>query len=83
MAILIYLGVGSKKSKLHSIKNLGAYYSQFRIILGTNLFRVYFFVCYLFFFSIAQQPLVGQDLLIIGFIITLRHTTLGRTPLDE
>jgi hypothetical protein len=26
----------------------------------------------------ARQPLVGK-----GFTITLRHTTLGRTPLDE
>jgi hypothetical protein len=34
--------------------------------------------------SVAQQPLVDQSLLIIGgFTITLRHTTLGRTPLDE
>ena len=33
----------------------------------------------------AQQLLVGQGLLIIdrGFTITLRHTTLCRTPLDE
>ena len=32
----------------------------------------------------AQQPLVSQGLLTIeGFTITLRHTTLGRTPLDE
>jgi len=32
----------------------------------------------------VQQPLVGQDLLHNrGFMITLRHTTLGRTPLDE
>jgi hypothetical protein len=30
--------------------------------------------------SIAQQRLVGQGLL---FTITLRHTTLGRTPLDR
>jgi hypothetical protein len=35
----------------------------------------------IFFFSIAQQPTVGQGLLI--FTITLRHTTLGRSPLDE
>jgi hypothetical protein len=32
----------------------------------------------------AQQPLVGQDLLIIEASRThSRHTTLGRTPLDE
>jgi hypothetical protein len=30
------------------------------------------------FFPMAQQPLVGR-----GFMITLGHTTLGRTPLDE
>jgi hypothetical protein len=33
-----------------------------------------------------QQPLVGQGLLIIeasGFTITLRHTTLDRTRLEE
>jgi hypothetical protein len=34
-----------------------------------------------FFFTMAQQPLIGQGLLII--MITLRHTTIGRTPLDE
>jgi len=28
----------------------------------------------------SQQPLVGQGLF---FTITLRHTTLGRAPLDE
>jgi hypothetical protein len=32
----------------------------------------------------ARQPLGGLGLLIFqGFTITLRHTTLGRTPLDE
>jgi hypothetical protein len=32
----------------------------------------------------AQQPLVGQGLLIFrDFTITLRHTTLGMTPLDK
>jgi hypothetical protein len=32
----------------------------------------------------AQQPLVGQGLLPIEtFTNTLRHTTLGRIPLDE
>jgi hypothetical protein len=36
---------------------------------------------YIYVFPIALQPLVGQGLLI--FTITLRHTTLGRTPLDE
>ena len=30
-----------------------------------------------------QQPLVGQGLLIIEASRLLRHTTLGRTPLDE
>jgi hypothetical protein len=37
-----------------------------------------------FFFSMAQQPLGGLGRLILRrFTITLRHTTLGRTPLDE
>jgi len=37
-----------------------------------------------FFFVIVQQPLVGQGLPHYrGFTIILRHTTLGRTPLDE
>jgi hypothetical protein len=37
------------------------------------------------FFSIAQQPLVGQGLLIIGASRShsFSHTTLGRTPLNE
>ena len=31
----------------------------------------------------ARKPLVGQDLLFIeALIVTLRHTTLGRTPLN-
>ena len=34
-------------------------------------------------FTMAQQPLVGQSPRYRGFTITLRHTTLGRTPLDE
>jgi hypothetical protein len=38
-----------------------------------------------FFFPKAQQPLVGQYLLIIrgSRSRSFRHTTLGRTPLDE
>jgi hypothetical protein len=38
-----------------------------------------------FFFPMARQPLGGLGLLISrGFAIThFRHTTLGRTPLDE
>jgi hypothetical protein len=37
------------------------------------------------FFPMARQPLEGLGLLIFrGFVIThFRHTTLGRTPLDE
>jgi hypothetical protein len=42
---------------------------------------------YSFFFPMARQPLGGLGLPIFrGFVITLyffRHTTLGRTPLDE
>jgi len=34
-------------------------------------------------FFTAQQPLVGQGLLIISFKITFRHTTLRRNLLDE
>jgi len=35
-------------------------------------------------FSMAQQPPVGHELLIIkGLTVTRRHTTVGRTPLDE
>jgi hypothetical protein len=38
-----------------------------------------------FFFSMAQQPVEGQGLLIIeaSRSHSNRHTTLGRTPLDE
>jgi hypothetical protein len=36
------------------------------------------------FFPMARQPLGGLGCLIFrGFTITLRHTTVGRTPLDE
>jgi len=32
----------------------------------------------------AQQPPLDQGLVYyLGFAITLRHTTVGRTPLDE
>jgi hypothetical protein len=35
-------------------------------------------------FPVAQQPKSGLGrLLLVGFQITLRHSTLGRTPLDE
>jgi hypothetical protein len=38
----------------------------------------------LFFFQWLESPLGGQGCLSFwGFTITLRHTTLGRTPLDE
>jgi hypothetical protein len=38
----------------------------------------------LFFCPMSQQPLGGLGRLIFrGFTIRLRHTTLGRTPLDE
>ena len=33
------------------------------------------------FFAMVQHPLVGPHYR--GFIITLRHSTVGRTPLDE
>jgi hypothetical protein len=41
--------------------------------------------CICLFFSMARQPLGGLGRIIFrGFTITLfRHTTLGRTPLDE
>ena len=35
------------------------------------------------FFLIVRQPLVGLDFLFGDSSITIRHTTLGRTPLDE
>jgi hypothetical protein len=46
----------------------------------TSLYYGHFFLQSNFSYM-AQQPLVGQDLLV--FKITLRHTTLGITPLDE
>jgi hypothetical protein len=45
------------------------------------VFLVFFFV---FVLPMARQPLGGLGLVILRrFTITLRHTTLGRTPLDE
>jgi hypothetical protein len=45
--------------------------------------KTYIYI-YIFFFPMARQPLGGLGRLIFrGFTITLRHTTLGRTPLDE
>jgi hypothetical protein len=38
----------------------------------------------MFLFTMAREPLGGLGRLIVsGFAITLRHSTLGRTPLDE
>jgi len=31
----------------------------------------------------VQRPLVRQGIYFRGFVITLRHTTLGRTPMEE
>jgi len=40
-------------------------------------------VVYIYIFSMAQQPPVDQNLLIvIRFMITLRHTTCSRSPLE-
>jgi hypothetical protein len=38
----------------------------------------------IFFSSMARQPYMGRaSSFRQGFMVTLRHTTLGRTPLDE
>jgi hypothetical protein len=51
------------------------------ILLLANM-GLYVFI--IFVFPVAQQPLVGQGLLIIETSRShFRHTTLGRTPLDE
>jgi hypothetical protein len=36
-----------------------------------------------FLFGGRSDPIPGHDLTLPGFTMTLRHTTLGRTPLDE
>jgi hypothetical protein len=38
-----------------------------------------YWILQLSFFTTAQKPQLHYQ----GFTITLRHTTLGRTPLDE
>ena len=45
-------------------------------VLLTHLFKLCAVV--ILFFRGTKQSLVGQ-----GFTVTLRHTTVGRTPLDE
>jgi hypothetical protein len=51
---------------------------------NTVAFHVIFHRLFSTFFSMAQQPLVGQGLLIIEAAPSLlRDTTFGRTPLDE
>ena len=42
-----------------------------------------YWASFYFFFLVAQQLLVGQGLPLRGLTITLRRTTLGRSPLDE
>jgi len=49
---------------------------------ATVLFHAINMEAYIFF-TLTQQPLVGQDAHYRGFTATLRHSTLGRTPLDE
>jgi len=49
-----------------------------------TIFVIYFkILVVLFFFTMAQQPPVGQGLLIIEASRSHTHTTLGRTSLDE
>jgi hypothetical protein len=48
-----------------------------------RFYRPFVFWFYLVISSMAQQPLVGKDSLSEVFTITIRYTTLGRTPVDE
>ena len=63
-----------------------------RLSLCTNILKFYIGYCpecygavsFFFFFTMAQQPPSGlRPPRYRGFTITLRHTTHGRTPLDE
>jgi len=51
-----------------------------------KLFAVFIYgiPCYLVFFLWLFDPILGHDLHLRGFAITLiGHTTLGKTPLEE
>jgi hypothetical protein len=52
-------------------------FSTFAAIFG-SIPKVLYFI-----FLLAQQPAVGQGLLIRRFLDHTRHTIVGRTPLDE
>jgi len=50
-----------------------------RDVLYENMGIILFFI----FNSVTEQPLVGEGFHYRGFMITLRHTTIDGTPLDE
>ena len=41
------------------------------------------FVLYIYILPVSQQPLVGQELLIVEALQSHSDTKFGRTPLDE
>jgi hypothetical protein len=57
------------------VHNLRFFYTVAFYVVSHRLFSTSF--------SMAQQPLVGQALLIIEAASSLSDTTFGRTPLDE
>ena len=63
-----------KANKKKTLKKISPNIAEFRRINKYQPNNNYF----IFFISMVPQSLVSQ-----GFTITLRHTTLGRTPMDE
>jgi len=54
---------------------------EIRKLFAVFIYRI---PCYLVFFLWLFDPILGHDLRLRGFAITLiGHTALGRTPLDE
>ena len=56
--------------------------SNFSVLNWTNIFTVRC-LYQLFFYHEATAPSESSPLHYRSFMITLRHTELGRTPLDE
>jgi len=56
---------------------------RFRSVVTTLQIRTAAAIFALFFFTMWQCPSGSRPHHYRGFMITIRHTTLGRTPLDE
>ena len=79
---LIHIGMSRRmncklQAKNHAWKSFTGKENVWHVRMGRDILSLLRCTC-MIYFTMAQQPPVGQ-----GLPITLRHTTLGRTPLHE